>query len=106
MNPTTVSVAIAVLALGTYAFRVGGVMLRQRVELSPWASALLDRAVVLLLVAVLATSTLLDADGFGGWSRSIGVAAGGAVALLKGPLFLVVLTAAATTAGLRWAGMA
>lgn len=99
-------VAILALAAGTYGLRLSGVLLRQRVTFSPWTQQMVDRAVVLLLVAVVATSTLLDGAAFGGWSRTIGVAVGGAVALAKGPLFLVVLVAAGSTAGLRLAGVA
>lgn len=98
--------AILVLAAGTFAFRVAGPLLAERTEPSPRVQRLLSDAAVLLLVALVATSALTQADGFAGWARPVGVAVGGVLALLRLPFVVVVVSAAATTAVLRAAGVA
>ncbi|MGW3667108.1 AzlD domain-containing protein [Streptomyces sp. NPDC005141] len=97
--------AVLVLAVGTYAFRLAGPLLHGRVELSARVRRLLSAGAVVLLVALLATGALTEARGFAGWARPAGVLAGGVLAWRRAPFVVVVLGAAATTAGLRMAGV-
>ncbi|MDG9718946.1 AzlD domain-containing protein [Streptomyces sp. DH24] len=96
---------ILALAVGTYAFRLVGPALHGRVEVPPRAQELLSAAAVVLLVALLATGALTEAGAFAGWARPAGVLVAGALAWRGAPFALVVLAAAATTAGLRAAGL-
>ncbi|GAA3041780.1 AzlD domain-containing protein [Actinokineospora globicatena] len=99
-------VPILVLALGTFAFRFGGTLLRDRITLSPRVRDLLATGAIVLLVALVATSTLTKGHAFAGWSLPAGVAVGGLLAWRKAPFVVVVVAAAATTALLRLAGVA
>ncbi len=106
MSALGVSGAIIVFACGTYALRVGGVLLRARVALSARALASLDRSIVCLLLAVALTSMLFDGNDFGGYARVVGVSVGAIVAWFKAPLVAVVLVAAGVTSLLRLSGIA
>ncbi|GAA4866728.1 AzlD domain-containing protein [Pseudonocardia benzenivorans] len=97
--------AIAVLGAGTYLVRLAGLLLRGRVTVPERLQRLLDLGASALLVALAATAALTQGDGFAGWARPAGVAVAGVAALLKAPFVLVVVLAAATTAGLRLAGV-
>ncbi|AEA25774.1 branched-chain amino acid transport [Pseudonocardia dioxanivorans CB1190] len=97
--------AIAVLGAGTYLVRLAGLLLRGRVTVPERLQRLLDLGAAALLVALAATAALTQGDGFAGWARPAGVAVAGVAALLKAPFVLVVVLAAATTAGLRLAGV-
>ncbi|GAC68671.1 hypothetical protein GS4_17_00570 [Gordonia soli NBRC 108243] len=97
---------IGVLAVGTYAIRVAGPAMRSRVTVGPRTQRLLDRAAIVLLVAVALTGALYVGHDFAGWARPIGVGAGLLAAVLKAPIVVVVVLAAAVTAGLRAAGVA
>lgn len=96
--------AVLALAAGTYLLRLSGLVLRDRLALSPRVERLLDLGATALLVALVATATFA-ADGGAGWARPIGVLVGGVAAWRRVPFVLVVLLAAATTAGLRYLGM-
>jgi branched-subunit amino acid transport protein len=98
--------AVIVLALGTYAFRLAGPLLRERITLPDRVRELLQTAATVLLVALIATSALTKGGHFAGWALPAGIAVGGLAAWRKAPFVIVVLLAAATTAGLRWAGVA
>lgn len=93
------------LGAGTFAFRLAGATLKSRMTVSPRTQRVLTAASVVLLVALVATLTLLQDDGFSGWARPCGVAVGGGLAWRKAPFVLVVLAAAAVTAGLRQLGV-
>lgn len=97
--------AIALLAAGTYAFRVTGPVFRHRLRLPPRLERLLPIAAAVLLIALTATSTLAQGHGFGGWARLAGVAAGGLLAARRAPFPLVIITAAVVTALLRLMGL-
>jgi branched-subunit amino acid transport protein len=99
-------IAIAVLAVGTYAFRIAGPVLRDRVELPERAKELLAAAATVLLFALIATAAVMDGRGFAGWALPAGVVVGGLLAWRKAPFIVVVIAAAATTAGLRALGVA
>lgn len=97
--------AMVVLAAGTYVFRLTGPALQGRVEIPARVRELLAGAAVVLLVALLATGALTEGGGFAGWARPAGVLVGGVLAWRRAPFAVVVLGAAATTAGLRAVGV-
>lgn len=93
------------LGVGTFGYRFAGVMLRSRLQLSDTANRLLNSASVILLVALIATSTLIDGSALAGWARPAGVAVGGLLAWRRAPFITVVLGAAAAAAALRLIGI-
>lgn len=97
--------AILVLAAGSYAFRVAGPLLGERVRLPERARQLLTTAATLLLAALVATSALTQDGGFAGWSRAAGVGVAAVLALRRAPFPIVVLAAAGTAALLRLVGV-
>lgn len=102
---TAIVVWGVLLGVGTFAFRIAGVSLKSKLHLSARTSTLLTSASVILLLALVATSTLLDAGEFTGWARPAGVAVGGVLAWRKAPFITVVLAAAGVAAGLRLLGV-
>lgn len=96
---------VLALAVGTYAFRVAGVLLRDRVVLPDRMQALLPAAAATLLAALAATAALTDSGAFAGYARPAGVLVGLVLAWRRAPFVLVVLLAAATTAVLRLLGV-
>lgn len=106
MSTAAVTLGILVLAVGSFALRAGGAVLRDRIDLGETTGRLLDRGTVVLLVAVALVSALADGTEPAPASRVLGVAAGAVAALLRAPLVVVVLAAAATTALVRAAGAA
>lgn len=98
--------ALLVLAGGTYLMRLLPLVLHDRVALSPHTVRLVELGAVGLLVALVATGTWFEGAGFAGWARPAGVAVAAGALLLRVPFVLVVVLAAATTAGLRLAGIA
>ena len=58
-----------------------------------------------LAAAKKATAALTQGHGFAGWARPAGVLVGGVLALRRAPFPVVIVAAAATTAGLRLAGI-
>ncbi|MEP9413224.1 AzlD domain-containing protein [Gordonia sp. VNQ95] len=105
-HSVALTVGVAVLAVGTYLLRIAGPALRSRVRVSAAAAALLDRAAVVLLVAVALTGAIYSGHDVAGWARPTGVAVGVLAALCKAPIVVVVVLAAATAAGLRAIGVA
>lgn len=101
----TLGVVLA-LAVGTYLLRLAGPLLRDRIRFSERAERLMSIAAITLLGAFIVTSALVESGGFAGWARIAGVAVGGVLAFRKAPFVLVVVAAAATTAGLRLLGSA
>lgn len=97
--------AVLVLAVGTYAFRLAGPLLRDRMRLPDRVKELMSISATVLLVALVATSSLTKGQGFAGWALPAGVLVGGLAAWRKAPFVVVVLLAAATTAGLRFSGV-
>jgi branched-subunit amino acid transport protein len=94
--------AVLALAVGTYALRLAGPLMRGRLRISARGERMMSIAAVTLLGAFVASSALLESGGFAGWARVAGVAAGAGMALRRAPFVLVVLVAAGTTAGLRF----
>jgi branched-subunit amino acid transport protein len=98
-------VAIIALAGITYAFRLAGPLLRDRVRLPKGADGLIAAATAVLLVSLAATQALTQGHGFAGWARPAGVAVAGLLAARKAPFPVIVIAAAATAAVLRLAGV-
>ena len=96
---------ILVLAAGTYAFRLSGTLLRRRLGVPDRMRELMSMAAIVLLVALVATSALMDGHHLAGFALPLGVAVGGVLAWRKAPFVVVVVVAAATTAVLRLAGL-
>jgi len=96
---------ILVLAAGTYAFRLAGPLLSQRVQVSARVQRLLSLSTIALLTALVATATLTANGGFAGWARPAGVLAGAVLALRRQPFVIVVASAALVTALLRFGGL-
>ena len=105
MRTSTLIVVIAVLAVGTYSLRLVGVVLGDRLQLSPALARLLQLAAVALLAALAATAALTDAGGFAGIARPAGVLAGVVAAWRRLPFVAAVVIAAAVAAGLRLLGV-
>lgn len=98
-------IAVLVLAVGTYAFRVAGPLLRERLTVPERIKELMSTAAVVLLLALVVTAALLNGQRFAGWALPAGVLVGGFVAWRKAPFIVVVVVAAASTAGLRLLGV-
>jgi branched-subunit amino acid transport protein len=98
-------IAVLVLAVGTYVFRVAGPLLRERVELSERVRELMSAAALVLLVSLVATASLMDGRQFAGVALPAGVLVGGVLAWRKAPFIVVVIAAAASAAGLRLLGV-
>lgn len=119
----TLLLAVGLLAVGTYAFRLAGPLLRGRFTLSVAAERVLAVATVVLLAALVATAAMTEGDGFAGWARPAGVLVGGVLALrlascsarqapskletwlAQAPLVVVLVAAAGTAALLRALGV-
>jgi branched-subunit amino acid transport protein len=97
--------AILVLAGGTYAMRLVGPLSHQRVRMSRRVEEQLSRAAVLLLVALVATSSLTAGHEFAGWARPAGVLVAVALVVRRAPFPVIVVAAAGTTAVLRLLGV-
>ncbi|MYS82613.1 AzlD domain-containing protein [Embleya scabrispora] len=96
--------AIAVVAAGTYAFRLVGPLSRDRVHLPERAHRLLGIAAAVLLIALVGVGTFTEGHDFAGWSRPAGVLVAGVLAIRRAPFPVVVVAAIGTTALLRLAG--
>jgi branched-subunit amino acid transport protein len=99
-------IAIAVLAAGTYAFRLAGPLLHGRLRLPEPVQRYVSLAAVALLSALVATAALYAGVHFAGWARPAGVLVGAVLAWRRMPFVVVVIAAAATTGLLRLAGIA
>jgi branched-subunit amino acid transport protein len=106
MTDSTLLVAgLCVLSAGTFACRLSGHLLRQRITFPPRAEQLLAAGAVVMLAALVATTALTKGHGFAGYARPAGVLAGGVLAWRKAPFLVIVLAAAAVTAGVRLLGV-
>jgi branched-subunit amino acid transport protein len=104
-DSTLVLAGMAILAAGTYAFRLSGQVLRARVSVPPRVERLIEAAAVVMLAALVATTALTEGHGFAGPARPAGVLAGGVLAWRRAPFAVVVIAAAATTAVARLVGV-
>jgi branched-subunit amino acid transport protein len=98
--------AIVVLAVITYAFRLVGPLCQGRLTLPPAATVVFADAAAVLLIALALTSALFNGHDFAGWARPTGVLIAGALAARRAPFPVVVIAAAAVTALFRLAGVA
>ena len=105
MSPLTLIIAALALALGTYAFRLSGPLLAHRIDVPERVQELIDTSTIVLLLAVVATSALTEAQQFAGFARPIGVAVAGVLAWRKAPFVITGTAAAAVAAGLRLLGV-
>ncbi|WP_163998646.1 AzlD domain-containing protein [Pyxidicoccus caerfyrddinensis] len=96
---------VLLLAAGTYAFRLAGPLLSQRIQVSARVQRLLTLSAIALLSALVATATLTSSGGFGGAARPTGVAVGAVLAWFRLPFVVVVVAAAGTAAVLRMLGV-
>lgn len=101
ISTTQILFSAVVLGAGTFAFRAAGPVLRSRFAMSPRLVALMSTAAVVLLVALVATTTFADGRGYADPARPLGVLVGGALAWRRVPFAVVVVAAAATAALLR-----
>lgn len=97
--------AILALAIGTYTFRLGGVVLRDRIDLPPLLRQLLPVGAAILLAALAATSALMEGGALAGVARPAGVLVGVTLAWRRAPFVVVIVAAAATAALLRLLGL-
>ncbi len=99
-------VPMIVLALGTLGFRLIGPAMRSRVGLSPRVERLSSVAVAVIFVALVASSALVVDNRFAGFALPAGVAVAALLAWRRAPFVAIVVAAAATTAVLRYLGVA
>lgn len=93
------------LAVGTYGFRVAGVVLRDRLDMPESVRRVLPLAAAALLGALAATAALTEGGALAGVARPAGVLVGVLLAWRRAPFILVVVAAAVTTALLRLLGV-
>lgn len=98
-------VVIVTLAVGTYAMRLAGVVLRDRLDLPDWSAWLLPLMATTLLTALAATTALTEGGGPAGIARPVGVLVGVVLAWRRAPFVVVVVAAAGSAALLRLAGI-
>ncbi|WP_032401597.1 AzlD domain-containing protein [Rhodococcoides fascians] len=99
------TIPLIALVVGTYALRIAGPALRTRITISPRIDRIMNTSVAVVFVALVATSSLLVGKDFAGFAAPIGVTVAGILAWRKAPFVVIVIAAAATTAGLRWIGV-
>lgn len=104
-DPIVLLAAILALAVGTYACRLAGPLLRTRMQVPTSVQRVLETSAIVLLTALVATTALTEGHGLAGPARPLGVAVAGVLAWRKAPFLVVVLGAAAATALLRLAGL-
>ncbi|MEU6036949.1 AzlD domain-containing protein [Actinomadura sp. NPDC047616] len=97
--------AALLLAAGTFAFRLVGPLLRSRLVFPAAAEKVMQYAAVVLLTALVATTTLTEEGGWAGIARPAGVLTAGVLAWCKVPFLADVLAAATVTAVLRLLGI-
>ncbi len=97
--------AVLLLAAGTYALRLAGVLLAGRLTIPDRARQLLLAGATVLLAALAATAALTEAGRFAGVARPAGVLVGVVLAWRRVPFIVVVIAAAGTAAVLRLLGV-
>src|SRR4029453_15361056 len=97
--------AIALLAVGTYAFRAIGPLLRKKWTPSPALQRTLEVASVVLLAAVAARPGTFHGGELAGGALIGGAAVAAVLSWIKAPFLVIVGAAVAVTAGLRFAGL-
>ena len=123
MSPLTFLLAWAGLVAGTYLLRVVGVKFgaafatressaepgtepsAQDRPGAAWATVWLDRATVVLIAAVAATSAIFDGKHLADPALIAGVGAGVVAAIIRVPMLVCVIIGMAVCAGLRVSGL-
>ncbi|WP_309131342.1 AzlD domain-containing protein [Brevibacterium sp.] len=130
MSATSFLVALAALSLGTYAMRLAGVKVGAAVatrgrravkpaestpaagsgavtaaEPTPGAAKWMDRATVVLIAAVCATTAIFDGKELADPARLIGVGVGVAAAILRVPMLICVIAGMVVCAIIRTTGL-
>ena len=98
-------VCAIILAIGTYAFRVFGLVVSARVELGEKWENLMGTAAIFLIAGVLITSTFLQDDNFAGMARILGVTVAGIALACRVRLIAAIVIAVMVTALARLAGI-
>lgn len=104
-EPVALVASILALAVGTYALRLAGPLLKTRLHVPAGVQRILETSAIVLLTALIATTALTEGHGLAGPARPLGVALAGVLAWRKAPFLVVVLGAAAATALLRLVGV-
>lgn len=102
----SLTIPLIAMIVGTFALRLIGPALRSRMTISPRIDRVMSTSVAVVFVALIATSTLLVGKDFAGFAAPIGVTVAGILAWRRAPFVVIVIAAAATTAALRWMGIA
>jgi branched-subunit amino acid transport protein len=103
---TAALIVLVTLAVGTYAIRATGMILRDKIVLPAWLQSVLPVAATTLLAALVATAVFTDAGHLTlGIARPAGVLVGVVLAWRRAPFAVVVIAAAITAALLRLAGL-
>ena len=129
MSPISFLIALAALSIGTYAMRFAGVKLgaalatrgrRRSMANAPAETSettetsedstttvtkWMDRATVVLIGAVFATTAIFDGQDIADPARLIGVGAGVLAAILRVPMLICVVIGMGVCAGLRMSGI-
>jgi len=99
-----VTVAVLLLAIGTFALKAVGPLLAADRGLSPALQRLTDLLPAAMLAALVATQTFGGGIALTVDARAVGVAAAAVAVSLRAPFAVVVLTGAGVAAGLRALG--
>jgi hypothetical protein len=97
----TLWIGIAVASIGCYLLKLAGLSLPRRVLDSPFARRAGVLLPVALLAALVAIQSFTDGARLTVDARAAGLAAAVVALVLRAPFLVVVITAAAVTAGLR-----
>ncbi|WOD08581.1 AzlD domain-containing protein [Marinomonas sp. GJ51-6] len=98
--------SMAMLALGTFAFRYFGTVLDQYLTGFQRYETLLNNMGMVLLISVAAVAMIYEAGEFAGWARCTGVLIAGVLAYCRVNILGVLLAGTLITAGLRLLGIA
>lgn len=101
ISATAIVVSGVVLGAGTFAYRAAGPLLQTRFSMGPRMVALMSTAAIVLLTALMVTSTFADGQEYADPARPLGVLVGGVLAWRRAPFVVVVISAAATAALVR-----
>ncbi|MCE0495846.1 AzlD domain-containing protein [Vibrio salinus] len=96
---------IALLAVGTYLFRLAGPVLGRRFHFPETIKAITSELSTVLLFSVAVISTIFDGNLYAGHAHVAGVLIAAVFAYRKMPFLIIVLSAAFITAILRALGI-
>jgi len=83
MKHSVLIAVIVALAVGTYGFRLAGVVMHDRLDLPAPLRRMLPLAAAALLAALAGTAALTESGAFAGVARPLGVAVGAVLAWFK-----------------------